>query len=249
MASDPNVTAASLVTELALTDTCIQGDFIGFDGTNWVRSDADAATPIRAEFIALNACRTSGDTIKVCKKAVLFDADAPYTKGALQFASGTAGKHTETNPIAALVNLQVVGRALKTDTAMLDCEVPHYVAHWAMANTAPATAANFGSIWVAPVPLRFIGGYESHAVVGSDGSAVTLDIEKLAATQALDAGTVITSGTVSLKATADTPQVIAPHATAATARVAAGQRVALKDAGTLTALAGVVVTLVFVPDL
>src|SRR2546425_171667 len=100
MASDPVVQSASDQIDLVLTDTCIAGDAIGFDGTNWVRADADATAPIRAEYFAVQRCFTSGDTIKVARRVVLYDADAPYTLGALQFLSGTAGKHTQTNPAA-----------------------------------------------------------------------------------------------------------------------------------------------------
>lgn len=249
MAYDPVILEGTSKAQLALTDTCIPGDGIGFDGTNWVRSDADATQPIRVEYFALERCGTSGNTINVARKIVLYDQDAPYTKGAFQFASGTAGKHTETNPVAAGTDVQVVGRALTTDTVMLDAAIPHISVKANVASTAAATAANFGYAYVADKSVRLIAASEVHRTAGSDGGAVTLDIEKCASGTSQDSGVSMLASTFNLKGTAATPQVAAPTATAANARLKPGDSVALKDSGTLTALADVAVNLLLVPDL
>ena len=249
MASDPVILEASPRIKLALTDTCIAGDLIGFDGTNWKKSDVDATAPIRAEYIALETCYTSGNTIEVAKRAVVYDADAPYTKGALQFASGTAGKHTETNPIATGDVAQVVGRAVTTDTVVLDTEIPHLTVAANLAGDTPATAGNYGYVFTADRCWRLIGAIEVHRTAGTNGGAVTLDIEKCASGTAQDSGVTMVATTFSLKSTAATPVAVGPTTTAADARLKPGDSVALKDTGTLTSVADVAVTLQFVEDL
>lgn len=250
MADDPVVYWAGQQIPLILTDTCIAGDAIGLNSSgNWVRADADVAAPIRAEFFALQRGNVSGDEIKVAKQVVLYDKDAPYVKGALQFLSGTAGKHTETNPIAAGDLVQCLGKALSTEYVHLDAELPHLTVPFSLVSTLPATAANYGNIFVADRNWRIIGAREAHTVAGSDAGAVTLTLEKLTDTQALDAGVTMLAGTFNLKATADTEQAVGPTATVANARLKPGDRVALKDAGVLTVVAGVSGSATFVEDL
>jgi len=244
------VSEVSEMIEIVLTDTCIPGDAIGLNSSGaWVKADSDATAPIRAEFFAVNRCNTSGDKIKVAKKVVFYDSDAPYTQGALQFLSGTAGKHTETNPIAAGDLVQCLGKAVSTDTVFLDSELAHLTIPFSLVSTLPATAANYGNIFVADRNWRLIGARECHTVAGSDAGAVTLTLEKLTDTQALDAGVTMLASTFNLKGTADTEQAVGPSATVANARLKPGDRVALKDAGVLTVVAGISGSATFVEDL
>lgn len=250
--ADPIVIAVTEQIDCVLTDTCIGGDAIGLNSSgNWVRADADAAAAIRAEFFAVHRGVTSGDTIKVARKVILYDADAPYTKGALQFLSGTAGKHTETNPVAAAgtTSVQVLGKALSTDTVYLDSQVPHIDVRANLAGTAAATAANYGNLFVAARPMRLVCASEIHRTLGTDGGAVTLDIEKLAPGTAQDSGLSMIASTFDLKSTNATAVAKGPTTTAADARLNPGDAIALKDTGTLTAVADVAVTITLIEEL
>lgn len=224
------------------------GQLLGFDSSNWVLADANATAAIRAEWIAVQS-GASGSWLAVCKRAIFYDPTGPYTKGALQFLSATAGGVTETNPGAADVAVQVMGRALSTDEAYIDCDVRHVYVTANLVGTQPATAANYEAFFIANEPLELVFVQESHRVAGSNGSPVTLDIEKLTGTTALDSGVAMLASTFNLKGTADTVQAQTPTATAANRRLDVGDRMALKDSGTLTAVAGLTVTCVLTPQL
>lgn len=113
-----------------------------------------------------------------------------------------------------------------------------------LAGTAAATAGNYGVIFVADRDYEIIEARESHTTAGSDAGAVTLQIEKLTGTQALDAGVATLASTFNLKGTANTVQKVDATTTTPNNKIAAGDRLALKDTGVLTAVAGVAVTLV-----
>lgn len=230
--------------DIVLTDTCDDGDAIGLNSAgNWVRADADAAAPIRAEFFAMRGAKTSGDTIKVAKRIKI---TGTFTKGALQYLSGTAGKITETNPIAVGALVQVVGRATTTTEAILNADVPHLTVTATLSGAAPATAANFGTFFTSDRNWRVLGGREVHRTAAA-GTTVT--VEKLTSAQAKAAGVNVLSGTLSMAGTADTPIAGSPSTTVANARLKPGDRLGLVDAGTLTGLADLNVTLQLVEDL
>lgn len=107
---------------------------------------------------------------------------------------------------------------------------------------AAATAANYGVFFIAPFACEVVSVREAHTVAGTDAGAVTLDIEKLTGTQAPDAGVSVLGATINLKGAANTVQAPVLTGTAANKQLAAGDRICLKDAGTLTAVAGVAVT-------
>lgn len=110
---------AERITKLTLNGTVAQGDLLAHDGTNWVKADADAATYLYAQWIAMEA-GVSGDEIQACKKCTLFDDDAPYTADAAYYASGTAGGITATRPATAGDLIQVVGRGVSTKRVALE---------------------------------------------------------------------------------------------------------------------------------
>lgn len=108
-------------------------------------------------------------------------------------------------------------------------------------STEPATAANYSTFFTADRPFVVIGMTEVHGTAGTNGSPVTLQLERLQGTEALDAGDEILSAVINLKGTANTVQ----YATLKTSGVqflSRGDRLALKDAGTLTDVANVQVT-------
>jgi hypothetical protein len=111
-----------------------------------------------------------------------------------------------------------------------------------LVSTLPATAANYGNFFIADRAYQITAIRESHTVAGSDAGAVSLEVEKLTGTQALDSGVTTQAAVINLKGTANTVQSATLSATAADLLLAAGDRLALKDTGTLTAVAGLTVT-------
>lgn len=92
---------------------------------------------------------------------------------------------------------------------------------------------------------------EVHSVVGTDGSAVSMQVTKDTGTNAPGAGTdLLTNNTAAgfnMKATANTVQAGTLTATLASKQLAAGDRLSVDFAGVLTALAGVVATVILKP--
>lgn len=116
-----------------------------------------------------------------------------------------------------------------------------------LAGTAAATAANYGKIYTAPYPVTVISMYEVHTTAGSDGGAVTLGLERLQGTEASGSGDDLLSAAMNLKSTAETPVKASLTATTALLTLQRGDRLNLVDTGTLTAVAGVSVTIVLRP--
>ena len=109
-----------------------------------------------------------------------------------------------------------------------------------------ATAGNFGVFFTALHPCEIMGAVESHTTAGSDAGAVTLNIEKLTSGTALDAGVAVLTTAWDLKSTANTPVIKSSlDLVKANRQLTAGDRLALDDSGTLTALVGVQVTVYF----
>lgn len=92
---------------------------------------------------------------------------------------------------------------------------------------------------------------EVHATAGNDGSAVNLQVTKDTGTNAPGAGTdLLTNNTnagFDMKGAANTVQVGTLTATAASLQLAAGNRLSLDFAGTVTTLAGLCVTVTLKP--
>lgn len=101
------------------------GDLMYFDGTNWVKADATDNTKF-AEAIATNSF-ASGDVGTLCTACVIVDEDAPYTQGATQYLSATAGAITETRPTGAENLVQAVGYALSTSELHAEIQIPKEV--------------------------------------------------------------------------------------------------------------------------
>lgn len=104
-----------------------------------------------------------------------------------------------------------------------------------------ATAANYSTFWIAPFAVQVTNFYEVHATAGTDGSAVTLQLEKLTGTQAPGGGATMLASALSLKATANTVQTATLTTTLANRSLAKGNRLALLKSGTLTSVANVTV--------
>ena len=111
-------------------------------------------------------------------------------------------------------------------------------------DTDAATAAKYGTFFIAPFPCVVIKAYERHGTKGSNGSPVTLDVEKLSDTTAKGSGVSMLLTTFDLKGNNDTVQSRNATQTLANQQLTTGQVIALKTSGTLTAVNDVVVTLV-----
>lgn len=102
---------------------------------------------------------------------------------------------------------------------------------------ATAVDANF---FIAPRALRVISAAFVPTVAGTDASAVTADIKKCTGTTAPASGTSVLSATFNLKGTANTVQTATLTSTAADLLLAAGNRLAIDNTGTLTSVVGTV---------
>lgn len=98
-------------------------------------------------------------------------------------------------------------------------------------------------IFTAPFECKVTKISEIHAVAGNDSSAVTATIKRCQGTEAPTAGDDLLGATkIDLKGTANTLQTPALTATAENLVLAAGDRLSIDFTGTLTSLAGGVIT-------
>ena len=104
-----------------------------------------------------------------------------------------------------------------------------------------ATAGNYGVFWIVPFECVISEIREVHQTLGTDVGAVTLQIEKLTGTQALDAGVPCLATAFNLKGTINTVNTGTLTTVPADIRLTRGDRLAMDDDGTLTAVANVTV--------
>lgn len=115
---------------------------------------------------------------------------------------------------------------------------------WALPGTSAATAANYGVFYIAQTPCLVLSFAEVHEVAATDVGTVTLQLEKLTGTTAPGSGTNLLSTALSLKSVANTVRygtLVKSSYTAIqtnTVFLNRGDRLALKDSGTLTDLVG-----------
>ena len=101
--------------------------------------------------------------------------------------------------------------------------------------------------FIAPRPMLIKSIKECHNVLGTNGSAVTASIKKQDSTETESQGDVLLSSVFSLKTTINTVQEGALVTTAGYTRMAAGDRLSVDFAGTLTAVAGLCIMVEFEP--
>lgn len=124
-----------------------------------------------------------------------------------------------------------------------DVKVPDHIAATAfLPGATAATAANYGAFFIADRAYQVVSVREAHETAGSDASAVTVSVEKLTGTTAPGSGTDLLTAGISLKGTANTVASGTLTGTTASLQLAAGDRLAVKDTGVLTAVAGVAVS-------
>jgi len=107
------------------------------------------------------------------------------------------------------------------------------------------------NIFIADRAYKVTACYEVHGTLGTNGSAVNVNLEKLTGTTAPGSGTQLltdnTNAGFDCKATINTVQTGTLTSTAADLTLAAGDRLGLNFTGTVTALAGQVVTVQLKP--
>lgn len=160
-------------------------------------------------------------------------AEEVYTQKGTRYGVSTTPRHEHNGsdaPLLPFENITGLKRAI----------------HHTIAGTAAATAANYAVFWIADAPCSVTGFWEVHQTAGTDASAVTLQLEKLQSGEALDGGDALLVAALSLKATINVVQEADIITTATsnnnsqkTASLLKGDRLALKDSGTLTAVANV----------
>lgn len=114
-------------------------------------------------------------------------------------------------------------------------------------NAAILTSPNC-SLFIADTDYELVKAQEIHETLGTDGSAVTLDIVKCTTTQTAAQGTTMLATTFNLKATINTVVTKSKGtsgltATLANRNVLVANRIAAKFTGTLTSVTGVLIQL------
>lgn len=119
------------------------------------------------------------------------------------------------------------------------CVQAHFGANGAIAD---------GAVFIAEADYEVLEVAERHGTAGSDNGDVTMDVKKVPNGTAVGSGTSVLASTFDMKSTADT--LVRKNrsngglsTTASALRLAAGDALALDFTGTLTALAGVGVTI------
>lgn len=113
-------------------------------------------------------------------------------------------------------------------------------------NTAAGAAAGDydGRFFIADRAYEVVAVREQHQTAGNDGGTVTVMVKKVPSGTAKASGTDILAAGINLKATADTIQSPALHATAANYQLAAGDSLGAVVTGTPTAVDGVSITVI-----
>lgn len=110
-----------------------------------------------------------------------------------QFAVAQTPYHTHNDADSPAVDYSNIKNRLET-------------LHVVISGTSAATAANYGMIFIAPYTAMFVGAYEVHGTLGTSGSAVSVQIEKLVGTQASGSGTSLLAAGFNLKSAINTVQ-------------------------------------------
>lgn len=112
--------------------------------------------------------------------------------------------------------------------------------------TASATAGNYGVIFIATRPCEIMKISEAHTNAGSDATAA-LNIERLQGTESLNSGDEVLVTDLNLNTIAADTVTSRKGVELQNTILKPGDRVAIKDVGYITALAGVCVTIYLKP--
>ena len=117
--------------------------------------------------------------------------------------------------------------------------VKSFPVHAFLPGDTAATAANYGRFFTAPAKCVVDS---VNAIWRTASTSGTLNIEKIPSGTAEGSGTALLSSTIDMSGTADTNNAGTLSTTSATVELAAGDSLALTDAGTLTNQADLAVT-------
>jgi len=119
------------------------------------------------------------------------------------------------------------------------------VIHYQLLGTASATAANYTTIpFIAPTAIEIVSISASWTTASTSG---TLQVERLQGTEAPGAGDDIMAATINMAGTANTVVTRRENDLTAFRRLEQGDRLAIEDAGTLTNLANLQITIYYKP--
>lgn len=113
--------------------------------------------------------------------------------------------------------------------------------------TAPATAGNYGAFYTAPFPCEILAVSAVWETAATGGGSGALQIEKVTGTTAVGSGTTLLATAFDLTSTANTVNYATLTATVLDRQLNRGDRLALRDSGTLTSCAGLQVTVLVKP--
>lgn len=169
-------------------------------------------------------------------------------------AADTGDSDSPIRQLAAGDRLAIKFSAAGTELAGVQVTItvaPAGTGHWLVYNMQANGDLVDQTIFLAQRDFIVTAAYEAHSTLGTNGSAVNVQLTKDTSTNAPGAGTdLLTNSTnagFNLKAAINTVQTGTLTATAASLRLAPGDRLAVDFAGTLTAVAGLVVVVVLQP--
>lgn len=228
----------------------------GFDVTTKrpkiVLADSDLGT--QYDFYVTDAAipdGTKGVVYKGAQSASNLDTSGAATVGDPVYLSGTAGAFVHTADFTKSV-VPVGFVTVKSSTVgAIYWQLPQGMLASGIQDTVVATqnviagAANAdfdGRFFIADRAYEIVAVREQHQTLGTDGAAVTLMVKKVPSGTARASGTDTLAAGINMKATIDTVQSPALHATATNYQLAAGDSLATVLTGTGTSLDGVTVT-------
>ena len=112
--------------------------------------------------------------------------------------------------------------------------------------TDAATAGNYGVIFIATRPCEIMKISEAHTNAGTDATAA-LNVERLQGTEGLNSGDEVLVTDINLNTTAADTVTSRKGVELQNTRLNHGDRIAIKDVGDITAVAGVCVTIYLKP--
>src|SRR3990167_4853692 len=230
-----------------LNGTVSRGDPVATDATGWVRADSNG--PIGCMGFAL-ADGVSGDFIPICRECIQQNTTDLTTNGLL-FLSATAGRIADAVVGAVASVTQCLGRVVRgagTEVMYMNADLEHVQAVFIAAEASLVTTAEFAAFFIADRHYRVIGARERHSVAGTNGSAVTAQVQKVTSGTAKASGVNVLSTTFDLKSTADTPVWLGPSTTAADIVLVPGDALTVLSSGTYTALIDTTIKVTLVPN-
>lgn len=148
---------------------------------------------------------------------------------ASQYAPTSVALHKHTG-----VDSSQVAYITLTDKRLID--------NYTIQGTNASATSSYSVFFIAPVAMRLFEVRETHAVAGTDGSAVTLNIEKLTGTLAPGSGTLLLNNAFNLKGAINTVTTGTITTFAASFNLAQNDRLAFVLTGTPTSVQNVSVS-------